>query len=219
MDDKKDGIAKESTNRNPSQRSRKKSRKQDTIIMLLLVMVVLLMTFCVYVMIDKYKSNEQPEIDPKPLSENDAMTFEFNLTSSGRHAIELSPGDTFTVVYRLYRNDEDSDFVIYAVQNEIEYDSSVFELIEDTLSSSYNVSVHDFGNNKYRVFMNAFSTVSTGFEYKQGSEFGSFTLRVRDDAPSGSYDITSNDCGMSAPGGYAVYSYSVKDLTVTIAGK
>ena len=108
------------------------------------------------------------------------------------------------------------DFVIYAVQNEIEYDSSVFELIEDSISCGYTYSIHDYDGGVSRIFMNAYAVTPAGFDYKQGAEFGSFTLRVKEDAPAGKYDITSNEYGMAAQGGYSLYSSTVRDLTVEI---
>ncbi|MBR2780437.1 MAG: hypothetical protein IKD81_03375 [Eubacteriaceae bacterium] len=159
--------------------------------------------------------------DPDPgvpvlLPEDDSMSFEFNLTASGKHSVTVAPGDTVTVLFRLYRTDTDADFSVYAVQNEIEFDTGVFELVEDSISCRYTVSVHSYEDGRCRIYMNTFSTSPSGFVYTQGAEFGSFTLRVKDDVPPGTYQIASMNYKMSASGGRALYASTSKDVEVEV---
>lgn len=190
-------------------------KKRKVTLSVSIAFVVLLLVFGTFIILEA-RNSKQPEPDYIPLANDDSMSYEFNLTASGKHTVKVSAGDSFTVSYKIYRTDADTDFNIYAVQNEIEYDPSVFELVEDSITCKYTVSLHSYDDGRCRVFMNAFSSSLSGFEYKQGAEFGSFTLKVKDDAEPGSYTITSNNCGMAVPGGGALYSHTVNDLTVEI---
>ena len=190
-------------------------RKKDIAVTALIIIGVLLFIIGSYAISEQSKGEEQA--GPVPLSEDASMRFEFNLASSGKHSIDVGPGEAFTVSYRIYRTDSDSDFIIHSVQDEIEFDTDIFELIEESISCGYTVSIHQYDGARCRVFMNTYAATPAGFEYKQGEEFGSFTLKVRDSAPAGSYDITNNNCEMSASGGYSLYSHTVKDLTVNIS--
>lgn len=203
-----------SDNKAQENKSTLTQNKQRATIMVLIGLIVILLLFIIIP-----KNDRETEILPTgtvPLSEDDSMSFEFNLTSSGKHSVSLSPGERFTVSYRIYRTDNDEDFPVIAVQNEIEFDPGIFELVEDSISCGYTTSIHTYEDGRCRVFMNAYSVSPQGFEYKQGAEFGSFDLKVRDDASPGSYQITSNRCEMVSPGGEALYSFTVKDLTVKI---
>ena len=169
-------------------------------------------------------SNSESSGEPEPsggnkLPEDDSMSFVFDLSSGGEHEVTASAGDTVTVEYRLFRTDADSSFMIHAVQNEIEFDSDVFELAEDGISCSYTVSIHDYGNGKTRVYMNTFSAVPDGFEYEQGGIFGTIVLKVRENAPAGAYIISSENYKMSTSTGMAFYSSSSEDLKVEIISK
>ena len=195
----------------------RKRKKRDSIIMVSLILFVLLVVFGVYSL--QNRNNGPEPTGPVPLEEDDSMKVEFNLTAGGKHTVSISPGESFTVTYRIYRIDKDSDFIIHSVQDEIEFNTDVFELIQDSISCGYTVSIHDYDGARCRVFMNTYAITPEGFEYKQGAEFGSFTLKVKDNAPFGSYEITNNSCEMAAPGGFSTYAYTVRDLTVNIAAE
>ncbi len=164
-------------------------------------------------------SGEPESSEGNKLPEDDSLSFVFDLSSGGEHNMTASGGDTVTVEYRLFRADEDSSFMIHAVQNEIEFDTDVFELVEDGISCSYTVSTHDYGNGKTRIYMNTFSAVPDGFEYEQGGLFGAIVLKVKEDAPAGTYIISSENYKMSTSTGMAFYSSSSEDLNVEIISK
>ena len=214
MDDRSPEARSKGARANKTVKKTKWGRKKDIVATALIIICVFLYILGAYVI--SGRSEKQNQSGTVPLSEDASMRFEFNLASSGRHSIDVMPGDTFTVSYRIYRTDSDSDFVIHSVQDEIEFDTDVFELIEDSISCGYTVSIHQYDGARCRIFMNTYAVTPEGFEYKQGAEFGAFTLKVKDSALAGSYDITNNNCEMSASGGYSLYAHTVKDLTVKI---
>lgn len=151
---------------------------------------------------------------PIALPVDSSMRFEFNVAGNGMHQLEVSRGDIITVEYKLYRLDANEDFPVYAVQNEIEFDTAAFRLIEDSIQSAYTTSVHQLDGGGCRVFMNTFSSGPDGFTYGQGAVFGSFQLEVL--ANEGTYEVTSNDYEMSCKGGESLYEAVSNDLSVTV---
>ena len=59
----------------------------------------------------------------------DAKAFSFELTVDGKDTKEVKNGDIITVVLRLKRTDKSEDYTMYAMQDEIRYDSQFFELV------------------------------------------------------------------------------------------
>ncbi len=202
---------------NRTEKTRKSVSSTRVRLLMVLAMFGLIFLIAVFYYLSGGEVAPDEGIDTiQPIPEDESMSFEFNLTSDSKHIVTLKPGDTFKVVYRLYRTDKDEDFNLYAVQNEIEYDPSVFVLDTETISSRFKTSIHSVSDNANRIFMNMFSAVDAGFDYKQGDVFGSFVLKVREDALPGSYDITSNNCRMSNYDGTASYKCTVNDLTIEI---
>lgn len=58
---------------------------------------------------------------------DDTPTFAFVLTSDGADTVEVSPGDVVTVSLNLRRTDTDAPCDMYAMQDELRYDSTFFE--------------------------------------------------------------------------------------------
>lgn len=195
---------------------RDRSKGSKPVVIVLLGIVAILIVFGLLKSLDASREEENVSDGPVILPVDDSMTFEFSLTSSGKHAVALTPGDVFTVSYKIYRTDKDADFQIYAVQNEIEFDPEIFELIEDSISCGYTTSIHSYDNGRCRIYMNAFSPSPSGFKYIQGAEFGSFSLKISDNATPGSYEITSNNCKITDQGGQSLYKSTVKNVTVEI---
>lgn len=211
-------ITQEGKKRNTAKkRVSREKRKRDIVSMVSIILLSMFAMFAMYSLLDKGDNSETS--GPAPMAEDDSMMFEFDITSSEKYTIDVLPGEVFTVTFRIYRMDADSDFIIHSVQNEIEFDSSVFELNEESISCDYRVSVHEFARGKTRLFMNAYAVTAEGFEYIQGETFCSFTLTVKDNAPAGSYYITNNEYEMSDSEGHAKYAIAVKDLTVNIVSR
>lgn len=60
-----------------------------------------------------------------PISaEDDSMSFLFSLTANGKDTVEVETGDIITVVFQLDRTDANEQYMMYAMQNEIRYDSN-----------------------------------------------------------------------------------------------
>lgn len=193
----------------------KKVSVKKRIIYILIFMIVAVGSFTLmYLQGEKPKRTGEDDGSVKSLPIDDSMSFDFALISDNSHSITVKPGDEFTVRYIIKRVDEDSDFRMYAVQNEIQFDGKAFELVNGSLRSSYTFSVHELGDGVCSIFMNGYSPDPEGVLLSRNYEFGSFVLKARN--AEGEYKISSNNCEMSTKGGTKLYMHSVTDLDIKI---
>ena len=61
---------------------------------------------------------------------NEEREFFFRLSVDGSDTRQVKTGDIITVVFDLYRTDSADAYDMYAMQNEIRYDSQFFRLVE-----------------------------------------------------------------------------------------
>ena len=61
----------------------------------------------------------------------DDMTFSFEMTVDGKDTKEVQTGDIITVVLKLKRTDAEEAYTMHAMQDELRYDSTFLELVED----------------------------------------------------------------------------------------
>ena len=69
--------------------------------------------------------------------------FTFELSVDGKDTKEVEPGDVITVVLRLKRTDASEEYTMYAMQDEIRYDSTFLELVEGSAVLSDGISSTD----------------------------------------------------------------------------
>ena len=142
--------------------------------------------------------------------------FRYELTVDGKDTVEAETGDLITVTLHLYRTDEDADYTMYALQDEIRYDSSFFELVEDSAYLMQGVRSTDIGVAKdLREFYMAYLSFGGGETWKQKTRIGTFQLRVT--GTSGTTTITNEDFRVSLPDGSDSYVCDANVLTVILS--
>ena len=153
---------------------------------------------------------------PLSVSAEESNSFAFELTVDGAQTKTVAPGDIVTVVLHLKRTDADEDYTMYAMQDEIRYDSEFFELVEDSAILSDGIESTDIGmRDQYREFyMNYLSTVG-GTEWESDMLIGSFQLRVI--ASSGVTQITNQDYLVSTKDGMDSFPCEANDLTIILS--
>lgn len=141
-------------------------------------------------------------------------SFVFSLTAEGKSEISVQPGDVITVRFDLRSEDGDS-YPIYAMQNEIRYDASAFELVEGGGLAAAGVAVTDLdvGEGCREYYMN-FVSMSGRDVWKANTLVGSFQLRVL--AQSGSYELSCRDYEMSSSDGRAHFPAICENVRVTV---
>ena len=142
--------------------------------------------------------------------------FRFSLQTDGLTEKRVSPGDIITVVFTLERTDSTEPYTMYAMQNEIRYDSTFFELIDDSIFQKNGVFVTDTRYDDYdrELYMN-FLSFTGGVSWNAKTNVGSFQLRVTGTA--GASLIGSRDCIVSLPDADGSYALVTSDITVVVS--
>ena len=74
---------------------------------------------------------------------DESRKFDFSLTVDGSAEKKAATGDIITVMFTLRRTDAAEDYTMHAVQDEILYDSTFFELVPDSAMVTSGVQTTD----------------------------------------------------------------------------
>ena len=141
--------------------------------------------------------------------------FRYELSVDGSDTVEVSPGDIITVTLHLYRTDADAVYSMYAMQDEIRYDSEFFELVEDSALLFDGIQSTDIAMvDHYREFYMNYVSFSGGAQWNPKTRIGSFQLKVT--GTSGVTTITNEDFLVSLPDGSDSYKCQANELTVIL---
>lgn len=150
-----------------------------------------------------------------PVGADQTPEFRYEITVDGEDAVELDVGDVITVTLHLIRTDEDAPFTMYAMQSELRYDGSFFELVEGSVHLREGVQSSDIAREgDFRELYMNYLSLSGGEEWQARTYIGSFQLRVI--GTQGVSTITNRDYSISAPGQDAGYPGSSNQLTVIL---
>ena len=142
--------------------------------------------------------------------------FTFELSVDGKDTKEVEPGDVITVVLRLKRTDASEEYTMYAMQDEIRYDSTFLELVEGSAVLSDGISSTDIAMvDRYREFYMNYLSMSGGEKWKAETLIGSFQLRVVGE--SGVTKITNEDFLVSLKDGSGSYPCEANELTIILS--
>lgn len=142
--------------------------------------------------------------------------FLFELSVDGRDTKEVQTGDIITVVLRLKRIDKTEDYTMYAMQDEIRYDSQFFELVDGSAVLSNGIVSTDIAMvDQFREFYMNYLSMSGGEKWKANTMVGSFQLKVI--GTSGVSIISNQDYLVSTKDGSESYPCDAKDLTIILS--
>ena len=146
---------------------------------------------------------------------DESREFFFELTVDGGSEKKVQPGDIITVVFTLHRVDSGENYDMYAMQNEIRYDSEFFRLVEDSAMLTDGISTTEIGlRDNYREFYMNFVSLFGGESWNARKLIGSFQLEVI--ADSGVTKITNEDYLVSTPDGQDSYLAACQDVTIIL---
>lgn len=142
----------------------------------------------------------------------------FELSVDGASQKEVQTGDIITVVFTLYRTDTADDSTMYAMQNEIRYDSEFFTLVEGSAMLSSGITTTEIGlRDSYREFYMNFVSLTGGEIWGARRLVGSFQLKVI--ATSGVSKITNQDYLVSTAAGSESFAAKCQDVTVIVSSE
>ena len=146
---------------------------------------------------------------------DDSRSFLFELTVDGNTEKKVQPGDIITVVFTLYRSGSDESYDMYAMQNEIRYDSEFFQLVEGSAMLTDGISTAEIGlRDTFREFYMNFVSLSGGESWNSKKLIGSFQLEVI--GTSGVTRITNQDYQVTTADGRDRYAADCQDVTVIL---
>ena len=146
---------------------------------------------------------------------DDSREFFFELTVDGGNEKKVQPGDIITVVFTLNRSDSEDSYDMYAMQNEIRYDSEFFKLVEDSAMLTDGISTTEIGlRDTFREFYMNFVSLSGGESWNAKKLIGSFQLEVI--GTSGVTKITNQDYLVSTADGKDSYAATCQDVTIIL---
>jgi len=142
--------------------------------------------------------------------------FTFELSVDGKDTKEVEPGDVITVVLRLKRTDAKEGYTMYAMQDEIRYDSTFLELVEGSAMLGNGIASTDIAMvDRYREFYMNYLSMGGGEQWNSDTLIGSFQLKVTGDG--GVTKITSEDYLVSLKDGSGSYPCEANELTIILS--
>ena len=89
-------------------------------------------------------------------TESSEPKFRYELTVDGKDTVEATQGELITITLNLYRTDADKSYTMYAMQDELSYDSDFFEFVPESLELYKGIEAHDIARqDKHReLYMN-----------------------------------------------------------------
>lgn len=146
-----------------------------------------------------------------------SRSYNFELTVDGSSRAAVSVGDEITLEVKLNRTDvgKSGSYAMYAIQDEIVYDSSYFSLVESskkvTDGYDFNVVTMDDGIRK-RIILSRISYSPDGIEIDDSVIIATFKLKTLQ--PGKDVSIRSKDFKVNAD----TYITTSNDVSVTIFG-
>lgn len=142
-------------------------------------------------------------------------SYVFSLASNGEHDIQAETGELITVSLKLNRTDSTDVADMYAMQNEIIYDSTFFEFVEGSMMAKSGLVTKDISirGTERALYVN-FLSVQTGETWNAEELLCTFQMKVIGKKGTGvlqnsSYLISTSD-------GTDTYEASDQNLTVSV---
>lgn len=145
-----------------------------------------------------------------------SRSYDFALTVDGKQEVTVTPDQIVTVTLVLNRTDSDQPADMYAVQAELLYDDTFFELVENSVMTSTGVEWTDMARRTGgRAFYLNFLSLSGGEQWNSKVQMGSFQLRVI--GQSGASVIDSDNCIVSVADGSDSFTSVSNDVKVIVS--
>lgn len=146
------------------------------------------------------------------------MSFSFEISVDGKQEKTVQTGDIITIVFFLNRTDSDGSYTMYAMQNEIRYDSRFFKLVEGSAIVSRDIRTSDIAlRDRHREFYMNYVSMGYGATWNAKQLIGSFQLQVI--ATQGVSLVTCEDTLVSHRDGMGSYDSVANMLTIKVSDK
>ena len=155
-------------------------------------------------------------IPGQAMAADNSRSYEFVLTADNKQETTATPEQILTVTLVLNRTDSQEAAQMYAVQAELLYDDTFFELVEGSVMTASGVEWTDMARRTGgRAFYLNFLSLSGGVEWASKVQMGSFQLRVIGEG--GTSAITTSNCLVSVADGSDTFVSQSNNVTVIVS--
>ncbi len=145
-----------------------------------------------------------------------SRSYEIDLSVNGSHEVQAQAGDILTVTMTLKRTDSNEAAMMYAMQDEIRYDPTFFEIVEGSTLMMNGIEVTDIGLiDDHRAFYVNFLSLNGGDSWKADTMIGSFQVKVLGE--NGSSMLKNENCLVSTQDGSDSFDLTAHDLLVIVS--
>lgn len=153
---------------------------------------------------------------PASAVETDDGEFLFSLTVDGKETKEVNYGDIITVCLKLTRTGSNPTYPMYAMQDELRYDSRILELVKGSEVLYPGIAtVNIEKTDGYRELYLNFLSLSGGTAWNQDTVIGTVQFKVI--GTSGVTTIKNSDYLVSLQDGSGSYLCRCEDVTLVIS--
>lgn len=150
------------------------------------------------------------------LAADPSQKFLFELSADGNAEKQVNTGDIVTISLTLKRTDSGEDYTMYAMQDEILYDSSFFELVDSSIMTAQGITSKDLATRDgNRVLYLNYVSMTGGESWKAETMVGTFQMKVI--GTSGSSVIRSSNNLVSTKDGQDSFEAAAQDMTVVVS--
>lgn len=143
-------------------------------------------------------------------------TYEIELSVNGKTEVRANPGDVLTMTMTLRRTDENESYRMYAMQDEIRYDPTFFEVLSENAFAIDGIEMTDIGLiDDYHAFYVNYVSMSGGQEWDAETVIGNFQIKVVGE--HGSSKMKNENFIISMKDGSGSYDIKVNDLLVIVS--
>lgn len=144
--------------------------------------------------------------------------YTFDLTVNGKHEVTVQPGDIITVVFTVIRTDEDEDaqYTLYSMQDELVYDDTFVQPMENGCITQAEVMTTDLalrGNG--RAFYMNYLSFADGTLWNDTQLVGTFQLQINGE--SGITELNNENFFVTKEGGQLLYETNCNDLLIYVS--
>lgn len=138
------------------------------------------------------------------------------MSVEGKDVKEVSSGDIIIVDLSLKRTDAEEWYTMYAMQDELCYDSEFLELLNDGITVADGITYTDIARtDSFREFYVNYLSMNGGIQWKPVSKLASVRFKVI--GQSGVSKIVSNDFLVSKKDGSDTYVCEANDITIIVS--
>lgn len=149
------------------------------------------------------------------MAADESRSYDFVLSANGKQEITAATDDLVTMTLILDRTDNDENSEIYAVQAELLYDDTFFELVESSIMTADNVKWTDNARRTGgRAFYLNFLSLDGGDTWENTVQMGTFQFRVI--GQNGASVVECNNLQVSTKDGTDTYAVTGNDVTVVV---